>query len=100
MGLRLDCKLNYWAQIQHAAIKAAKRMGMLSRLMANTLAKRKCIMAATNSILLYGSEIWGDAIEIKAKRKILAAVQRTAALELCTVLAAAVLVIVSEIPFI
>ena len=68
MGIRLYCRLNYWAQIQHAATKAAKLMGMLIRLMANiggpTQAKRKLIMAAMNSILLYGSEIWGDAPEI------------------------------------
>ena len=59
------------------------------------------IMAATNSILLYGSEIWRDELEIKAKRKILAAVQLTAALRVAsayrTVSGAAVLVIVSEI---
>lgn len=106
LGLRLDCRLNYWAQIQHVATKAAKLTGMLSRLMANiggpTQAKRKLIMATTNSILLYGSEIWGDALEIKSKRKILAAVQRTAALRVAsayrTVSGAAVLVITGEIP--
>ena len=68
LSIRLNCRLNYWAQIQHAATKAAKLMSMLTRLMANiggpTQAKRKLIIAATNSILLYGSEIWRDALEI------------------------------------
>ena len=31
LGLRLDCRLNYWAQIQHATTKAAKLTGMSSR---------------------------------------------------------------------
>ena len=81
-------------------------MGMLSGLIANiggpTQAKRKLIMAATNSILLYGNEIWCDAPEIENKWKILSAVQRTAALRVAsfyrTVSGAAVLVIVGEIP--
>ena len=53
-------------------------------------------------MLVYGSEIWGDALEIKAKRKILAALQRTVALRVAsahrTVSGAAVLVIGGEIP--
>ena len=59
-------------------------------------------MVATISILLYGSEIWGDALEIESKRKILATVQRTAALRVASayrcVSGAAVLVIVGKIP--
>lgn len=106
LGLRLDCRLTYWAQIQHAATKAAKVTGMLSRLMANiggpTQSKRKLIMATTTSILLYGSEIWADALRAKSKRRVLEAVQRTAALRVAsayrTVSGAAVLVISGEIP--
>ena len=60
-------------------------------------------MAATNSTLLYGSEIWGDALEIESEWKILAAEQRTAALRVVsayrTVSGAVVLVIVREIRF-
>ena len=55
LGIRLNCRLNYWAQIHHATAKAPKLSGMLSRLMANiggpTQTKRKLLMAATNSIL-------------------------------------------------
>lgn len=106
LGVRLDCRLTYWAQIQHAAAKAAKVTGMLSRLMANiggpTQCKRRLIMATTNSILLYGSEIWGDALGAKTRRRVLEAVQRTAALRVAsayrTVSGAAVFVISGEIP--
>ena len=56
----------------------------LCRLLANicgsTQAKRKLIMVAPNSMLLYGSEIRGDVLEIESKRKRLTVVQRTAAL--------------------
>ena len=107
LGITLDCRHNYWAQIQHATTNAAKLTGMLNSLMANiggptTQANRKLIIAATNSILLYGNMIWGDALKIKSKPKILAAMQRTAALRVSSayhsVSSAAVLVIVREIP--
>lgn len=106
LGVRLDCRLTYWPHIKDVATKAAKVAGMLSRLMANiggpTQSKRKLIMSVTNSILLYGSEIWADALEKKNKRRVLEAVQRTAALRVTsayrTVSAAAVFVISGEIP--
>ena len=79
---------------------------MLSILMANicgpTEAKQKFIMAAANSILLYGNKIWGDALEIESKRKTLAAVRRTAAQRVAsayrTVTSGAFVMIVGEIP--
>ena len=59
-------------------------------------------MTVMNSILLYGSEVWRDVPDSESKRKILAALQRTAALRVSsayrTVSGAAVLVIVVEIP--
>ncbi|GBP17633.1 Retrovirus-related Pol polyprotein from type-1 retrotransposable element R1 2 [Eumeta japonica] len=79
---------------------------MLSRLMANiggpTQSKRRLIMETVNSILLYGSEIWGDALVAKTRRKVLESVQRTAALRVAsayrTVSGAAVLVISGVVP--
>ena len=60
--------------------------------------KRKLIIEATNSMLLYGSVIGGD--ELKVKSKVQEALQRTAALGVAstyrTVSAAAVLVISRE----
>ena len=75
-------------------------MGMLSRLMANIgvpiRTKRKLIMTATSWILLYGSEIWGDALEVESKRKILTVALRVAS-AYSTVSGDAVLVIVGGI---
>lgn len=106
LGVRIDSRLSFWAQIQYAATKAAKVTGMLAKLMANVggprQSKRKLLMATTNSILLYGSEIWGEALRAKSKKKTLLAVQRTAALRVAsayrTVSEAAVLVVSGIIP--
>lgn len=106
LGVRLDNKLTYWAQIQHAAEKAAKITASLSRLMANIggplSSRRKLLMDITLSILLYGSEVWADTLHVESRRKVLARVQRTAALRVAsayrTVSEAAVLVISRSIP--
>lgn len=106
LGVRLDCKLKYWAQIKHAATKAGKATASLSRLMANvggpTQNKRKLLMTTINSILLYGSEIWADALNANCRRRLYAAVQRTASLRVAsayrTVSEPAVLVISDNIP--
>ena len=59
-------------------------------------------MSTTQEVLLYGSEIWADAVKKQCHRKVLSAVQRTAALRVAssyrTVSLAAVLVISSTIP--
>lgn len=106
LGIRLDSKLSYWAQIKYAATKAAQTTAWLSQLMANIggpmHSKRKLLMSTTHSILLYGSELWADALKTKHRRKPLCAVQRTAALRVAsayrTVSEAAVLVISGTIP--
>ena len=60
LGLRLDSRLNFTAQIQNSAEKAAKVTTYLSRLMANiggpTESKRRLLMSTTQSILLYGAD--------------------------------------------
>lgn len=106
LGLRLDPRLTFRDQFEQAATKAAQTTVFLSRLMANiggpNYSKRKLMMATTQSILLYGCEIWADALQAKYRRKMLAAVQRTAALRVAsayrTVSEPAVLVISATIP--
>lgn len=84
LSIQLDCRLTFWAQLRHAATKSAKAMGILSRLMANasepTQRKRKLIMTNTNSILLYGSELWRIVLNCKTQRKTLQGGQRAAVL--------------------
>lgn len=106
LGIRLDPKLTYSNQTQHATTKAAKTTAQLSRLMANVGGplqnKRRLLMEASNSILLYGCEIWGEITRWKKRSNALLAVQRASALRITsayrTVSAAAVLVIAGTIP--
>lgn len=106
LGIRLDPKMTYSNQIHHAAAKAARITAQLSRLMANiggpTQIKRRLLMEASSSILLYGCEIWGEAIRWKKRANALLAVQRISALRITsayrTVSGAAVLVIAGAVP--
>ncbi len=106
LGVRLDPRLTFWVQIQHAAGKAAKITSQLSRLMANiggpSQEKRKLLMSTTISVLLYGAEIWADVLKKENRRKVLARVYRTATLRVAsayrTVSGDAILVISGNAP--
>lgn len=106
LGIRLDPKLKYSQQLQYAKGKAAKITAQLSRLMANVggplPCKRKLLMEACNSVLLYGCEIWAETLRTKERASTLLSVQRTAALRVTsayrTVSASAVFVIAGMIP--
>ncbi|KAJ8980486.1 hypothetical protein NQ317_013239 [Molorchus minor] len=106
LGVRLDTKLTFWAQIQHAAEAASKVTTALSRLMANvggpTAKKRRLLMSVTDSIILYGCDIWADALQKEKYRKVVASVQRRGALRIAsayrTVSEPAVLVIADVMP--
>ena len=67
-----------------------------------TESKRRLLMSTTQSILLYGAEIWSDAVSQECRRKLLGKVQRTAALRVSsayrTVSEQAILVISGSIP--
>lgn len=106
LGVRLDTKLTFWEQIRHTTEKATKVTLALSRLMSNiggpSSGKRKLLMSVTNSILLYGAEIWADSLKIGKYRKQMAAVQRCGALRITsayrTVSEPAALVLAGVIP--
>ena len=84
LGSRLDSKLTFYTQIQHAATKAAKVTSLLSRLMANiggpVQSRRRLTVAITDSILRYGSVVRAEALKVACRMKIVSSVQRTAAL--------------------
>lgn len=106
LGIILDTKLTYSQHIIHAADKAAKVVAALSRAMANTNgpspSKRRLLMSVAHSIMLYGAEVWADALNTECYRKRLAAVQRRSALRVAcayrTVSEPAVLLIAGIIP--
>ncbi|KAM8719137.1 hypothetical protein ACLKA7_011789 [Drosophila subpalustris] len=62
LGLRIDSKLTFQAQINHAITKSSPAIRSLSRLMANVggpvQSRRKLLMEINNAILLYGSSLW------------------------------------------
>ncbi|XP_060530457.1 uncharacterized protein LOC132704464 [Cylas formicarius] len=106
LGVYLDTRLTFWSHIRRAVDKAASKTAALSRLMANTRGPkqktRKLLMTVTHSILLYGAEIWGGAMEVKKYRQAMLSVQRRGALRIAcayrTVPESAVLVIAAVIP--
>lgn len=86
LGITLDGKLTFSQHIKRVSDKAARVVAALSRIMANTRgpkpSKRKLLMSTVHSILLYGAEIWADALETEVYRKRMASVQRRGALRI------------------
>ncbi|XP_046671568.1 uncharacterized protein LOC124361551 [Homalodisca vitripennis] len=84
LGVMVDNKLTWRDQIFRTADKAAKVVQSLSRLMANVggprSSRRRLLMSAVQSVLLYGAEVWADALNKEVYRMRLARVQRQAAL--------------------
>ncbi|KAL7723971.1 hypothetical protein ACLKA6_017962 [Drosophila palustris] len=106
LGLRIDSKLTFQAQINHAITKSSTAIRSLSRLMANVggpvQSRRKLLMEINNAILLYGCEIWADALTTKYRANQLLAMQRTSALRIIsayrTVSGATAMVIAGVVP--
>ncbi|CAD6204036.1 GSCOCG00012674001-RA-CDS [Cotesia congregata] len=106
LGVTIDSKLTFRDQIVSVATRAATTVANLSRLMPNVggprSSCRRALMGVANSIVLYGVEIWGEALKVEKYRKQLASVQRRGALRIAcayrTVSEAAVLVISGVTP--
>ncbi|XP_026471514.1 uncharacterized protein LOC113375783 [Ctenocephalides felis] len=102
----IDEKLSFREHLDSACIKASKTVSNLSRIMANCMGpqtrKRRVLLEAVHSVLLYGTEIWADILKQKTYRRKIAAVQRRGALRVTcayrTVSEAAVLVIAGATP--
>lgn len=79
LGVTLDAKLPYGVHIQEAAAKAMKMVASLSRLMPNVSgpapAKRRMLMSVVHSVLLYGAEVWADALSVEKYRRKMPSVQ-------------------------
>lgn len=106
LGIRLDPKLTFGAHIKYVTEKASKITAALSKLMANINGPRQCkrrlLMEVSHSILLYGCELWADALDVRVRRHPMVSVQRMMALRICssyrTVSAAASMVIAGVVP--
>lgn len=106
LGIMVDSKLNFFEQIRETADRAARGVMALARLMANVggprSSRRRLLMSAVQSVLLYGAEIWAHALDKEMYRIRLGRVQRLAALRVAsayrTVSEPAILVIAGVIP--
>ncbi|XP_046829264.1 uncharacterized protein LOC124428804 [Vespa crabro] len=102
----LDYKLNFGEHIIRTADKAAKVVASLDTLMANVNGPRPYIrgllMRAAEAVMLYGVEVWAEALQHEKYRKRMATVQRRVALRIAcsyrTVSEPAVLVLARVIP--
>ena len=88
LDIRLNPRRAFWAQIQHSTTKVANFNSLLSRLMANIggpiQSRRGLMMPITDSVLLYFSEIWAEALKIDCRMRISSSVQRTTALRVAS----------------
>lgn len=88
LGILVDSKLSFFDQIRSSADKAAKGVTALSKLMANVSGpkstKRRLLMTAVQSVLLYGAEVWADSLSKEKYRKRLGQVQRRSALRVAS----------------
>lgn len=106
LGVMLDTKITFGEHIRKIADRAAQKTTALSHLMRNMNGpkpcKRRLMMTVVQSILLYGAEVWADALNVAYLRKRLVAVQRRGALRIAcayrTVSEPAILVLTGVIP--
>lgn len=106
LGIVIDKGLTFTSQVTAAAERAAKTTQAISRIMPNiggpSSAKRKILATVPQSILLYGAEIWGEALQKSRNNIKISRIQRQAALRVCcgyrTVSTEAALVIAGIIP--
>ncbi|XP_043469603.1 uncharacterized protein LOC122503210 [Leptopilina heterotoma] len=106
LGINLDSRLSFWDHIVLASEKAAKVNRALGKLMSNTggplQSKRRLLIVASQAILLYGSELFAEALKKEKYRKRMAATQRLGALRIAssyqTVFEPAIMVIAGVTP--
>lgn len=106
LGIVLDKSLTFGPHVLQACQKAEKSAEAFSRILPNVGgpggAKRKILAQVVNSILLYGSPIWGTAMRIGRHRRRILSTQRRMALRVAyayhTVSTEAALVVAGLIP--
>ncbi|XP_046826448.1 uncharacterized protein LOC124427497 [Vespa crabro] len=106
LGIMIYRRLNFGAQIQQTSDKSAKRITFLSRLMGNVTgsnaSKRRLLMIAVQSVLLYGAKVWADLLSKESYQDRMAQVQKRATLRIVfayrTVFESAILTIKEVIP--
>lgn len=88
LGLVLDRHLNFGKHTAYAAARAGKALSALSKVMPNVCGpasnRRRAYAAVVSNILLYGSEVWGEAVLTQKYKEKLLVMQRAVALRVCS----------------
>ncbi|CAK9829672.1 Putative 115 kDa protein in type-1 retrotransposable element R1DM [Anthophora retusa] len=86
LGIRLDERLNYTAQIREAYGKTMRAMNSMGALLGNikgpTQGKKKLLTNVGQSIFLYGVPIWGNSIGKGKNKEMVGKVSRACALRI------------------
>lgn len=84
LGVILDNRLSFKAHVKYACEKAAKTYTALSRMMANTggprSSRRLLLARVITSMLLYGAQIWAEALQTKENMRKMQSVLRLTAI--------------------
>ena len=84
LGIMLDSRLNFKAHTKYACEKASKMYTALARMLANTggprSSRRMLLARVITSSLLYGAQIWADALHLQENKKKMQSVQRLTAI--------------------
>ncbi|XP_015123340.1 uncharacterized protein LOC107045553 [Diachasma alloeum] len=85
----IDARLNFKQQVEHVTVKASGVRSALSRLMPNIggpkQRKQALFSSVITSVLTYGIAIWAHELQVKEKRRKVAAVYRLTALRVASV---------------
>src|ERR1700709_225241 len=84
LGIMLDSRLNFKAHTKYAWEKASRMYNALARMLANTggprSSRRMLLARVITSSLLYGAQIWADALHLQVNKKKMQSVQRLTAI--------------------
>lgn len=88
LGVMVDDRLGFSRHVDYVCEKAAKVQKALARIMPNTFgpisSKRRMIANVTTSVLRYGCEVWGKALDKQRNSEIINRIHRLSALRIAS----------------
>lgn len=106
LGVMIDNRLSFKEHVSYAGAKAAGIQSSLARMLPNIggpkPARRRLLSTVVNSVILYASPVWADALMIKTTKRKLTSIYRLSALRtisgFCTISDEAACVIAGMVP--
>lgn len=88
LGVILDSRLNFRAHTKYAVEKASRMYTALARMLANSggprSSRRMLLARVITSTMLYGAQIWADALELQENRRKMQSVHRLTAMRVAS----------------